>query len=243
MSRFVTNSFQLCVAQLKISSQTLVSRKSPCIQCIRCYRPRKPFWLPMAKSKMFRIPKKPNIPVEEDVELSRLYNVWRTNIKSIQHHFKEQLRAQTTGIEVIEERRQRALEHHANCVRENELWNAEVAKLREERQAREAAIREKEIQAALAEHEREQKILMEQIDASIRREKEAAKSYITPENIDEAIENALSNVMDHNFCIDLEGNIFKGRYGKPPPSPSDMKPSLSQPSTERQDAQAKEASN
>uniref|UniRef100_A0A1B6G7M1 Small ribosomal subunit protein mS26 n=1 Tax=Cuerna arida TaxID=1464854 RepID=A0A1B6G7M1_9HEMI len=243
MARLVTNSLQLCVSQLKISSKILDSRKSPCIQCIRCYRPRKPFWLPMAKSKMFRIPKKPSIPTEERIELERLYNVWRTNVKSIQHYYKEQLMAQTTGPEVIEERRQRAIEHQLNCVKENDLWNVEVAKLREERLARETAVREKEIQAAIAQHERKQKALMEQIDANVRKEKEAAKTYITPENIDEAIENALSNIVDHNFCIDKEGNIFKGRYGKPPTSPTDKKPTMSHTSPERQNTREIEASN
>lgn len=35
--------------------------------------------------------------------------------------------------------------------------------------------------------------------------------YILPENIDQVIENALTNIVDYNFAIDLNGNIYRGR--------------------------------
>lgn len=47
---------------------------------------RKPRWLPVAKSKIFRIPKRPETPLEETLELQRLYNNYRTQMKSIRRH-------------------------------------------------------------------------------------------------------------------------------------------------------------
>lgn len=52
-------------------------------QCIRWKR--KPIWMPTAKSKVFRIPKKPVIPVEEHLEIQRLYNNYRTYITSLRY--------------------------------------------------------------------------------------------------------------------------------------------------------------
>lgn len=77
------------LARLKLSSQLIgrtqnFPQKSPCVQCTRCYRPRKPFWLPVAKSKMFRFHIKPVIPKDEQVELERLIRVYRTHMKSLQ---------------------------------------------------------------------------------------------------------------------------------------------------------------
>lgn len=47
---------------------------------------------------------------------------------------------------------------------------------------------------------------------------EKSKTYITEENIDEAIEKALDNVVDHKYAIDLAGNIYKGDDSYEPPS-------------------------
>lgn len=41
---------------------------------------------------------------------------------------------------------------------------------------------------------------------------ELAKSYITPENIDQAIEQALEKKVDFNYAIDVRGKKYVGRY-------------------------------
>ena len=37
---------------------------------------------------------------------------------------------------------------------------------------------------------------------------------IRAEDLDRAIETALQNPIDHEFAIDLQGNIYRGRYTK-----------------------------
>jgi hypothetical protein len=39
---------------------------------------------------------------------------------------------------------------------------------------------------------------------------EKSRYYITEENIDEAIENALNNIVSYNYAIDLNGTKFDG---------------------------------
>lgn len=55
----------------------------PCIQCVRWKR--KPIWLPTAKSKIFRVPERPVIPIEDYCELKRLFNNYRTIMKSLMY--------------------------------------------------------------------------------------------------------------------------------------------------------------
>lgn len=52
-------------------------------QCIRWKR--KPIWLPTAKSKVFRVPKRPVISIEEKLEIQRLYNNYRTYMTSFRY--------------------------------------------------------------------------------------------------------------------------------------------------------------
>lgn len=86
-------------------------------------------------------------------------------------YFKEQLMAQTTGPEVLEEQKRKALEQHANCIKINDLWNAEVAKMREVRLAKEEAERDKRIEQKMIDHDRKHKEFLVQFDAHVRKEK------------------------------------------------------------------------
>lgn len=52
-------------------------------QCVRWRR--KPIWLPTAKSKVFRVPKRPVIPIEEHREIQRLSNNYRTYMTSLRY--------------------------------------------------------------------------------------------------------------------------------------------------------------
>lgn len=50
----------------------------------------------------------------------------------------------------------------------------------------------------------------------MKKEIEASSTFITPENIDEAIEKALNTVTDYNFAIDVSGEKIMGKESKKP---------------------------
>lgn len=79
--------------------------------------------------------------------------------------------AQTTGPEVLEERKRKELEQHANCIKINDLWNAEVAKIREVRLAKEEVERDEKIVQKMIDHDRKQKEFLDKFDAHVRKEK------------------------------------------------------------------------
>uniref|UniRef100_A0A1B6DPR9 Small ribosomal subunit protein mS26 n=1 Tax=Clastoptera arizonana TaxID=38151 RepID=A0A1B6DPR9_9HEMI len=182
-------------------------------QFLRWYR--KPRWVPVAPSKMFRVPERKRYPAEETVEVIRLNNIYRTTMKSLRLYFKTKTQSMTTAPEVIQEQTRKLEEHHKICVEENDRWNKEVAELRKARLLKSENEKRIEIANRLKEHETEQLEIKEKFEELVRKEKENSKYFITEKNIDEAIEKALNSTVDFNSVIDTNGNLFEGRKTLP----------------------------
>ncbi|XP_063221192.1 small ribosomal subunit protein mS26 [Bacillus rossius redtenbacheri] len=213
VTRFIRSSLPL------VNGDAVAYPTSVFMQCVRWRRhPRKPRWLPTAKSKMFRVPERRRLPKDEHDELLRLFNNYRSHMKALSNYFKEELAK-------YEEQAVKDISSddkiHEEAMKLNNEWNAQVAKLRDERLAKESEERKKVILENLIAAEQLEKENLSRIEERIRKEKVNAKMFITAENIDEAIENALSSEVDYNFAIDLEGNIFRGRFTNPKQVSSD----------------------
>lgn len=102
------------------------------------------------------------------------------------------------------------------CSAINDEWNASIAKVREARVEAGRETRKEHVLQQLMKKEEQEKILQEKIDEEIRKVKEEAVHFITPDKIDEAIEECLANVVSHNRAMDLDGNWYDGKY---PPTP------------------------
>ncbi|XP_018406707.1 PREDICTED: probable 28S ribosomal protein S26, mitochondrial [Cyphomyrmex costatus] len=183
-------------------------------QCIRWKR--KPIWLPTAKSKMFRVPERPVIPMEDYLELKRLYNNYRTYITSFKAHLRQIVKENETQFsETVNELSEE--EDFEACNAINNEWNAEIANIREIRLAK---IKEKKKNAAmeyiLRQEQKQEKQKIE-LNEWVKKVKKESVTFITAENIDAAIEECLTNVVNHNRALDLEGNWHEGKY--PPISP------------------------
>ena len=64
----------------------------------------------------------------------------------------------------------------------------------------------------MAEQQRLKKV--EEANRVIEAETQAIENRIREEDLDRVIEAALQNPIDHEFAIDLQGNIYRGRYTK-----------------------------
>jgi small subunit ribosomal protein S26 len=91
----------------------------------------------------------------------------------------------------------------------NEAWNNEIAKVRDARVARWRANHEKIVLDIIDKKQAEEKVMKEKIEKTVLKEIEASKSYITRDNVDQAIEHALANPVSFNFAIDLDGNKYQ----------------------------------
>uniref|UniRef100_A0A8D9AYY5 Small ribosomal subunit protein mS26 n=1 Tax=Cacopsylla melanoneura TaxID=428564 RepID=A0A8D9AYY5_9HEMI len=179
-------------------------------------RYRKPIWLPTAPSKKFKIPPRTVLPDNEKRELDRLTKNYKTYNKAIlAYHGEINARQSVTDPGVIEAQR-RAVEEdweHSNNL--NAEWNAEVAAEREQRLAIEKE--EKVIQIVAEKEAKKQKESedLERAEQAVQAEIENSKTFITRDNIDQYIEQALSSHIDYNFAIDKEGNVYQGKKANP----------------------------
>ncbi|XP_063979593.1 small ribosomal subunit protein mS26 [Diachasmimorpha longicaudata] len=168
---------------------------------------RKPVWLPQAKSKLFKVPPRLHIPKEESVEILRLYNHYRTYRKSIREYLVQLVKASQVQFDEASVRKAEE-EDYARCCIINEEWNKEVSKTRDIRLAKEKEARKEHTLQMISMKKEKQRLMMEKIEEKVKKAKLEAVTFITPDNIDRAIEEALANVVDYNAAIDKNGNYY-----------------------------------
>ncbi|XP_059485217.1 small ribosomal subunit protein mS26 [Neocloeon triangulifer] len=207
---------QALVAE-KLVRNLLVQRFAPSAAPNVIVRWRKPRSLGTAPSKMFRIPKKPEIPEDELAEIRRLYAQYRTYMKSIRVWLAEDLKQQETAAAAAVAGSSGEEAEFARCLQINDEWNKQVAAQREKRLAAEKEKLTEKILTDLEKDELERSQRKAEILQMVALEKELSAKYITAANIDKAIELALSEEVDHNFAIDREGNFYRGFDMKPTP--------------------------
>jgi len=149
------------------------------------------------------------MPIEERKEWLRINNNYRTMMRSVRSFLRleveskreRRLQEQTPADEEAEYQRVMAI---------NDAWNLQIAQIRDARIAKVNA----ETREFIARRKEDKKIrdaeILERIEAKVRAEKEQSATFITRDNIDQAIEHALANPTDYNFSIDLQGNIYRG---------------------------------
>lgn len=183
------------------------------VQCVQYHR--KARWIPVAKSKMFRVPERKKQDEDERAELMRLHNRYKTQVKAVRAYLFEEVKlkkATSTADRVVITPEEEAADMQ-RCIDLNNAWNASIAEIRNERIATKMR-RKQVIIAKNLEKNREQ---MEEAlliaEEAIQLEKERSKSNILREDLDKAIEYALAHPVDYNFAINLDGDIFHGRAG------------------------------
>lgn len=110
-----------------LSSSSFLKRTWPVV-IQRAEAHRKPRWLPVAKSKIYRIPKRPEISIEERLELKRINNNYKTQIRAIRRfYYEDMIKEKSTLDSASSEMSQRLeAEEWARCVELNDQWNAKV---------------------------------------------------------------------------------------------------------------------
>lgn len=110
-----------------ISRQSLLKRVWPML-VQRAEAHRKPRWVPVAKSKIYRIPKRPEVTEEERLELLRINNNYKTQMRAIRRFYHEEMIKEKSTTESADSEMSQRLEAEEweKCVKLNEKWNAQV---------------------------------------------------------------------------------------------------------------------
>nr|CAI5853605.1 unnamed protein product [Callosobruchus analis] len=171
---------------------------------------RKPRWVPKAKSKIFKVPQRPVVPEEEKLEIMRLYNNYRTKVKSLRRYLFSQHCTLLLKSEDPEEQKRLFEEDLQRCMKINNEWNEKQRELREQAMAEELEAKLSYARKRLEDELIKQDEKLKAIEAIVQQQKEASKDFILPENIDEAIDKALENPVDYNFAITMNGEKIMG---------------------------------
>lgn len=167
---------------------------------------------PKAKSKLGRIKTPSPVDPVEMVVLKERYTEYNLILRALRLEFKEQMLRKKYEEEVgsvAEERTKREAEEHRSLMALNDAENLRICKIREQRMQKEAEadelkkretaiLRQQELENYIKEKERQILLLQEE-----------AKDFITPDNLDQRIEEALDNPKNYNFAIDKEGRVVK----------------------------------
>ncbi|XKL69037.1 hypothetical protein PGB90_006806 [Kerria lacca] len=172
--------------------------------------------LSISDSIYFIIYVKPNIPIEEKEEIKRLYNNYRTYMKTVINYLKECHQSSELSEEAIIKYEQSKEDAWQKCMELNDEWNKSLAV---EREKREILAFEKQIEEArllMKETDDFKREKQEEIEKLIKEQKELSSTFITEENIDAHIEDILNKEpFSFNYAIDLKGKIYEG-YNKNP---------------------------
>lgn len=167
---------------------------------------------PVAKSKEGRIKTPPPVDPVEMVVLKERYTEYKLIMSALRLDFTEEVLRKKyeaeTGSLAAERARKEEEEHHA-LMAWNREENQRMLQLRMQRvQNEKEEAQRKELEAAL-EREQKQQEFIRMKEEEVRQLQEEAKHFITLENLDQRIEDALDNPKNYNFAIDKEGRVIK----------------------------------
>ncbi|XP_068607679.1 small ribosomal subunit protein mS26 [Brachionichthys hirsutus] len=167
---------------------------------------------PKAKSKEGRIKLPPPVDPVEMVVLRERFSEYRLIVKALRVEFREEMLRkkyeEETG-SLAEERMRQEVEEHRALMAFNVQENSRLLKLRMQRIQEEQKEAERKKAEAALQHEQEEQEFIKEKEREILQLQEDVKNFITPENLDQRIEESLDNPKNYNFSIDKEGRVVK----------------------------------
>jgi len=201
--------FQVIGGRCVPAARLLAPRGAVLVEAVRGRKSRTD---PVAKSKQGRIKEPPPIDPVEMVVLKERYTEYQLIMRALRLEFKEEVLRkkyeEETGSLAEERARQEAEEHRALMAWNNQE-NLRLLKLRLLRIQQETEEAERLKLEAAIQREQEQQEFIKEREKEILQLQEDAKNFVTWENLDQRIEEALDNPKNYNFAIDKEGRVVK----------------------------------
>ncbi|XP_075905648.1 small ribosomal subunit protein mS26 [Nelusetta ayraudi] len=192
------------------AARLLASRGAALLQAP--HRGRKSRADPVAKSKVGRIKTPPPVDPVEMVVLKERFSEYQLIMRALRLEFKEEVLRkkyeEETGSLAEERARQEAEEHRA-LMAWNEQENQRLLQLRVSRVQKEEEETQRKQLEVMMKREQKQQELVRRKAVEVSQLQEDAKNFVTLENLDQRIEEALDNPKSYNFAIDKEGRVVR----------------------------------
>ncbi|XP_045918146.1 28S ribosomal protein S26, mitochondrial [Micropterus dolomieu] len=201
--------FQVIGGRSVQAARLLAPRSAVLVEAVRGRKSRTD---PVAKSKEGRIKVPPPVDPVEMVVLKERFTEYQMIMRALRLEFKEEVLRrkyeEETG-SLAEERAKQETEEHRALMAWNNQENLRMLKLRVLRVQKEKEEAErKQVEAAIKREQEREKLIKEK-ESEILKLQEDAKNFITLENLDQRIDEALDNPKNYNFAIDKEGRVVK----------------------------------
>nr|XP_046268870.1 28S ribosomal protein S26, mitochondrial [Scatophagus argus] len=201
--------FQVIGGRSVQAARLLAPRSAVLVEAVRGRKSRTD---PVAKSKEGRIKVPPPVDPVEMVVLKERFSEYQLIIRALRLEFKEEVlrkKYEEEAGSMAEERVRQEVEEHRALMAWNNQENLRLLKLRIERIQKEKEEAERKQVEAVIQHEQKQQQFIEEKEREILQLQEDAKNFITLENLDQRIEEALDNPKNYNFAIDKDGRVVK----------------------------------
>ncbi|TWW72511.1 28S ribosomal protein S26, mitochondrial [Takifugu flavidus] len=201
--------FKLIVGRSVPAARLLAPRSGVLVEPVRGRKSRTD---PVAKSKEDRIKVPPPVDPVEMVVLRERFSEYQLIMGALRLEFKEEMLRkkyeEETGC-LAEERTRQEAEEHRSLMDWNHQENVRLLKLRIQRiQKEEEEMERKQAEAAISREQQQQEFIKAK-EMEILQLQEESKNFITLENLDQRIEEALDNPKNYNFAVDKEGRVVK----------------------------------
>lgn len=201
--------FQVIGGRTVQTARLLTPRSAVLVEAVRGRKSRTD---PVAKSKEGRIKVPPPVDPVEMVVLKERYTEYQLIMRALRLEFKEEVLRKKyeaeTGSLAAEKARQEEEEHNA-LMAWNDQENQRLLQIRIQRIQKEKEEAERKQIEAVVKREQEKQEFIEEKEREILQLQEDAKNFITLENLDQRIEEALDNPKNYNFAIDKQGRVVK----------------------------------
>ncbi|XP_004082839.1 28S ribosomal protein S26, mitochondrial [Oryzias latipes] len=167
---------------------------------------------PVAKSKEGRIKVPPPVDPKEMVVLKERFTEYQLILRALRLEFKEEVLRkkfeEETG-SLAEERARQDAEEHRTLMLWNQEENLRLLKARVLRIQKEEEEAQRTKMEAVMKLELQQDEFIKQKEQQVLQLQEEAKNFITMENLDQRIEEALDHPKNYNFAVDREGRVVR----------------------------------
>ncbi|XP_027857434.1 small ribosomal subunit protein mS26 [Xiphophorus couchianus] len=201
--------FQVIGGRSVQAARLLAPRSAVLVEAVRGRKSRTD---PVAKSKEGRIKVPSPVDPVEMVVLKERYSEYELIMRALRMEFREGVLRKKYEEEMGSQAEQRARqeeEEHRALMDWNNQENLRILKARVLRiQQEEEEAERKKMEAAIR-REQEQQEFIRQKEEEILKLQDEAKNFVTLENLDQRIEEALDNPKNYNFAIDKEGKVVK----------------------------------
>ncbi|CAL8297852.1 unnamed protein product [Arctogadus glacialis] len=167
---------------------------------------------PPAKSKEGRIKLPPPVDPVEMVVMKERFTEYNLIMRALRLEFKEEVLRkkyeEETG-SLAEERARQDAEEHKILMEWNGAENHRMLKIRQLRVQKETEEADQRKLEVILKRDHERQAFIQQKEQEILQLQEDAKNFITLENLDQRIEEALDRPRNYNYAVDREGRVVK----------------------------------